>query len=267
MSAHAVSWDHYRALLAVAESGSLSAAARRLGLAQPTLGRQIDALELGLGLKLFVRSPTGLTLTDEGRGVVRITASEIIGGLVLPPMIGRLQDRHRGLVVELVLTNRAEDLLRRDADIAVRMVEPRQAAIVARRIGAIPLRLFAHRDYLARRGRPEALSDLAGHTVIGFDRDDSAARSVGAPGPLTREAFGFRTDSDLAQFTALRSGVGIGVCQAPLARTLPELEPVLSEQIGFQLEMWLAMHEDLRSSRRIRATFDHLVAELRQYVD
>lgn len=295
MSANAVSWDHYRALLAVAETGSLSAAARRLGLAQPTLGRQIDALERGLGLKLFVRSPTGLLLTDEGRdllpdaramaaaaealarsasagrdetrGVVRITASEIIGGLVLPPMLGRLQARHRGLIVELVLTNRAEDLLRRDADIAVRMVEPKQAAIVARRIGAISLNLFAHRDYIARRGRPETLADLAGHTIIGFDRDDSAARAVGAPRALTRESFGFRTDSDLAQFTALRTGVGIGVCQAPLAGTLPELEAVLSDQMSFQLEMWLAMHEDLRSSRRIRATFDHLVAELRQYVD
>ncbi len=295
MSPDTVSWDHYRALLAVAESGSLSAAARRLGLAQPTLGRQIDALERGLGLKLFVRSPTGLMLTDEGRdllpdaramaaaaealarsasagrdearGVVRITASEIIGGLVLPPMLGRLQARHRGLIVELVLTNRAEDLLRRDADIAVRMVEPKQAAIVAKRIGAIPLSLFAHRDYLARRGRPTSLSDLEGHTIIGFDRDDSAARAVGAPGSLTRSAFGFRTDSDLAQFTALRTGVGIGVCQAPLAKTIQELEPVLADQMNFQLEMWLAMHEDLRSSRRIRATFDHLVAELRQYVD
>ena len=295
MSADSVSWDHYRALLAVAECGSLSAAARRLGLAQPTLGRQIDALETGLGLKLFVRSPTGLVLTDEGRdllpdaramaaaaqalarsasagreetrGVVRITASEIIGGLVLPPMIGRLQERHRGLIVELVLTNRAEDLLRRDADIAVRMVEPKQDAIVARRIGAIPLSLFAHRDYLARRGRPETLADLERHTLIGFDRDSSAARAVGASGALTREAFGFRTDSDLAQFTALRTGVGVGVCQAPLARTVPELEPVLADRIGFQLEMWLAMHEDLRSSKRIRATFDHLVAELRQYVE
>ena len=295
MSPDTVSWDHYRALLAVAESGSLSAAARRLGLAQPTLGRQIDALERGLGLKLFVRSPTGRMLTEEGRdllpdaramaaaaealarsasagrdearGVVRITASEIIGGLVLPPMLGRLQARHRGLVVELVLTNRAEDLLRRDADIAVRMVEPKQAAIVAKRIGAIPLSLFAHRDYLARRGRPTSLSDLEGHTIIGFDRDDSAARAVGAPGSLTRSAFGFRTDSDLAQFTALRTGVGIGVCQAPLAKTIQELEPVLADQMNFQLEMWLAMHEDLRSSRRIRATFDHLVAELRQYVD
>jgi DNA-binding transcriptional LysR family regulator len=182
-------------------------------------------------------------------------------------MIGRLQERHRGLIVELVLTNRAEDLLRRDADIAVRMVEPKQAAIVARRIGAIPLGLFAHRDYLARRGRPQTLADLAGHTIIGFDRDDSAARAVGAPGALTREAFGFRTDSDLAQFTAVRTGVGIGVCQAPLASTVPELEAVLPDEMSFQLEMWVAMHEDLRSSQRIRSTFDHLVAELRHYVD
>jgi len=295
MNTDTVSWDHYRALLAVAETGSLSAAARRLGLAQPTLGRQIDALERGLGLKLFVRAPTGLTLTDEGRdllpdaramaaaaealarsasagrnearGVVRITASEIVGGLVLPPMLGRLQERHPGLIVELVLTNRAENLLRRDADIAVRMIEPKQAAIVARRIGAIPLQLFAHRDYLARRGTPETVADLEAHTIIGFDRDDAAARAVDAPQSLTRETFGFRTDSDLAQFTALRTGVGIGVCQAPMARTVPELEAVLPGRMSFQLEMWLAMHEDLRSSRRIRVTFDHLVAELRHYVE
>jgi DNA-binding transcriptional LysR family regulator len=290
-----VSWDHYRAFLAVAETGSLSAAGRRLGLTQPTLGRQIAALELSLGLSLFVRSPAGLTLTeagedllpdargmaaaaealmrsasggrDETSGVVRITASEVIGGMVLPGMLAELQAQHPALVVELALTNRSEDLLRRDADIAVRMVRPEQNAIVAAHIGRVSLGLYAHESYLARSGTPSSASELMDHAMIGFDRDDAAARALGVTDVWNRRAFRFRTDSDLAQLAALRAGCGIGVCQAPLAAQWPELRPVMADVARFELDMWLAMHEDQRRSRRIRVTFNHLAAHLRSYVN
>ncbi len=294
MAAGPVSWDHYRAFLAVAETGSLSAAARRIGQTQPTLGRQIDALERALGLSLFVRSPAGLTLTeaghdllpdargmaaaaeallrsasagrDETAGVVRITASEIIGGAVLPSIVADLQDRHPGLVVELALTNRSEDLLRRDADIAVRMVRPEQNAVVARPIGRVRLGLYAHEAYLARWGTPTTIDALTEHRLIGFDRDDSAARALGADPLWERRLFRLRTDSDLAQLALLRAGGGVGVCQAPLAAGWPELRPVLPDLIRFDLDIWLAMHEDQRRNRRVRTAFDHLAAALRVYV-
>ncbi len=292
---NAVSWDHYRAFLAVAETGSLSAAARQIGQTQPTLGRQIDALERALGLSLFVRSPAGLTLTegghdllpdaqgmaaaaeallrsasagrDETAGVVRITASEIVGGAVLPPVVAALQAQHPGLVVELVLTNRSEDLLRRDADIAVRMVRPDQNAVIARQIGRVPLGLYAHEAYLARCGSPQTLADLSTHTVIGFDRNPAAARALDVDSGWDRRLFRFRSDSDLAQLAMLRAAGGIGVCQAPLASQWPELRPVLPDLVSFHLDIWLAMHEDQRRNRRVRVTFDHLAVALRAYVD
>jgi DNA-binding transcriptional LysR family regulator len=290
-----VSWDHYRTFLAVADTGSLSAAARQLGLTQPTVGRQIDTLEARLGLSLFVRSPGGLGLTeagqdllpdaramaaaaaaldrsasagrDETRGIVRITASEIVGGIILPPMLVRLREVHPGLTIELALTNQPEDLLRRDADIAVRMMKPSQNALVARRIGEIRLGLFAHGNYVARHGAPADLGEISQHAVIGFDRDDRAARSLGADPSWLTSLFRFRCDSDLAQMAALKAGLGIGVCQRPLARSDPDLVPILEAQVDYHLDMWLVMHEDQRRSRRIRAVFDHLVAELLAYAD
>src|SRR5579862_4996554 len=181
-------WQLYRAFLAVVRTGSLSAAARRLSLTQPTIGRQIAELEQALGLPLFTRSPHGLIPTeaartllphaesmeaaaqaltraasgaaDETRGTIRLTASEVISGEVLPPILAAFQDRHRGIAIELVATNKVEDLLRRDADIAIRMARPTQDALVAKRIGTVPVFLYAHKSYLARRPMPAKLEDL-----------------------------------------------------------------------------------------------------------
>lgn len=287
-------WNLYASFREVMRQGSLSAAARTLGLTQPTLGRHVAALEAGLGTALFTRSPQGLAPTAAAlellprveemhaaaeaaaravsggpsgeTGVVRITASEIIGGVVLPPILAAFRARHPGVVIELVLTNRNEDLLRRDADIAVRMVRPAQSALVARRIGVVGIGLYAHRRYAETYGLPATLEDLASHPVIGFDRDDTVLRSV-SQGPLiTRETFAFRTDSDLAQLAALRAGVGIGGCQTGIAAEDPDLVPVLPDAIRFELEMWLAMHEDLKAVVRVRLMFEHLVAALGQYV-
>jgi DNA-binding transcriptional LysR family regulator len=288
-------WDELRTFLEVARDGSLSGAARRLGLTQPTVGRHIDALEAALGISLFTRSPRGLTpsvaaLTlsphaeamaaaaaalgraasgeaGADRGAVRVTASDVIGCEVLPPILAAFRIEHPGIAIELTLTNRNEDLARRDADIAVRMVRPTQSGLVARRIGTARIGLYAHRDYIARFGEPRSLADLASHCVIGFDRDDRTFRAAGEIGRrLTREDFGFRCDNDLAQLAALRAGVGVGGCQKNIARRMPELAAVLPNALQYALEVWLVMHESLKATRRVRLLFDHLAVGLTDYV-
>jgi DNA-binding transcriptional LysR family regulator len=290
-----VDWQLYRSFLAVVRTGSLSAAARRLGLTQPTIGRQIAELEQALGLALFTRSPQGLVPTeasatllphaeamesaaqalaraasgasDETKGTIRLTASDIMSGEVLPPILAAFQDQHRGIAIELVASNRIEDLLRRDADIAIRMARPTQEALVARRMGAVPIYLYAHRRYLARRPMPLRIEDLFGHTMIGIDRDETAVRGLEiANYRITRETFSFRTDNDLVQIAAIRAGGGVGGMQAGIARRDPDLVAVLPDLIRFELEMWLVMHEDQRMDRRVRLLYDHLAVALEQYV-
>jgi DNA-binding transcriptional LysR family regulator len=295
MIQRAPSWDELRTFVEVSRDGSLSGAARRLGLTQPTVGRHIDALEAALGLTLFTRSPRGLTPTPAAlalephveamataaaalgraasgeaaadRGAVRVTASDVIGCEVLPPILAAFHAAHPGIAIELALSNRSADLARRDADIAVRMVRPTQSGLVARRIGASRIGLYAHRDYLARFGEPRSLVDLANHCVIGFDRDNSSFRGVGDfARTLTRETFGFRCDNDLAQLAALRAGAGVGGCQENIARRMPELVAVLPNAFHYALEVWLVMHEDLKATRRVRLLFDHLAVGLTDYV-
>jgi DNA-binding transcriptional LysR family regulator len=288
-------WELFRTFLEVVRDGSLSGAARKLGLTQPTVGRHIDALEAALALALFTRSPQGLTATPAAlelvdhaeamaaasaalrrtasggakadRGTVRITASEMIGCEVLPPMLASFRESHPGITLELALNNRNEDLLRRDADIAVRMVRPRQKSLVARRIGRSIIGFYAHREYLKKHGVPKMLTELENHSLIGFDRDDWALRSLGPlPRPVTRDNFGFRSDSDLAQFAALKAGAGIGGCQQNIARRVKELVPVLADTLHFELEVWIAMHEDMKSTGRVRLLFDHLAAGLTAFL-
>jgi DNA-binding transcriptional LysR family regulator len=289
------SWEHYRSFLTVLRHGSLSSAARALRLTQPTVGRHIDELEQKLRLPLFTRSQRGLAPTDtaaelrphaeameaaagaliraasgtaeQARGVVRITASEIIGCEVLPPILTAFRERHPGIAVELVLSNRTEDLLKREADIAVRMVRPTQSALVARHVGEVKLGLHAHRRYLAAHGYPRTIEELARHTVIGFDRESAVVHSLRELGmSLTRDLFALRSDSDLAQLAAIRAGFGIGACQIGLVRRDRQLVHVLPESFAFRLGIWIVMHGNLRSSRRMRLMFDHLAAGLADYI-
>ncbi|HKU98370.1 MAG TPA: LysR family transcriptional regulator [Vineibacter sp.] len=289
------SWEHYRSFLTVLRHGSLSAAARTLKLTQPTIGRHIDELEQTLRLALFTRSRQGLTPTDaavelrphaevmeaaagalvraasgaadQARGVVRLTASEIIGAEVLPPILATFRERHPEIAVELVLSNRTEDLLKREADIAVRMVRPSQAALVSRHLGHVTLGLHAHRRYLAAHGRPQTMDELTRHTIIGFDRESAVVRHLQDLGlTLTRELFALRSDSDLAQLAAIRAGFGIGACQIGIARRDAELVHLLPEHFAFQLGIWIAMHGNLRASRRMRLMFDHLATGLSDYI-
>jgi DNA-binding transcriptional LysR family regulator len=288
------SWDHYRTLLAVLEEGSLSGAARTLGLTQPTVGRHVEALESELGTPLFTRSVGGLAPTeaalalrphaetmaaaaealvrtaygeaDAVRGVIRVTASDVMGVEVLPPILTGFREAHAEVAIELTLSNRQEDLLRREADIAVRMVRPTQGALLAKRIGAVRLGLFAHRRYLEAHGVPDRLDDPS-VAAIGFDRDADAVRALrDRQLNFERESFAFRSDNDLAQLAAVRAGFGIGAVQLPIARRAPDLVRVLEDQFRYEMEVWVAMHEDLKASRRMRLMFDWLVDALGEYV-
>jgi len=289
MSNIPIQWDHWRSFIAVAEEGSLSAAARALRLTQPTVGRHIDLLEEAVGAGLFLRAPQGMALTDlgrellpearamagaaaaleraasapldAGRGVVRLTASEVVGAEVLPGILAPLLAAHPGLKVELALSNRNENLLRREADLAVRMVRPTQTGLVARRIAGVRIGLYAHARYLAAHGTPQTPAELAFHVLIGPDRDAATLAAMAAAG-LDRRMLRFRCDREAAQLNAVRAGLGIGAAQAGIARACPDLRPVLSAHFDFQLDCWLAMHEDLRASARVRLVFDHLAVHL-----
>ncbi|HEY2179938.1 MAG TPA: LysR family transcriptional regulator [Caulobacteraceae bacterium] len=288
-------WSLYRTFLAVMDAGSLSGAARALGIAQPTVGRQIEALEGALGGEaLFTRSPGGLRPTraaqtlaphaqamaaaaetlvraaagaaEDMSGTVRITASDIVGAEVLPPILADFREMWPNIDIELVLSNRREDLLRRDADIAVRMVRPTQDALLARRIGELSLIFHGHRSYLQKHGVPRSIDELTSHTLIGYDRIRPEIEGVSdLPFEVTREMFALRTDNDLAQLALLRAGAGLAPCQRTIAARDPNLTPLLVGQFELRLEMWVVMHEDLKTDRRLRALFDHLVTGLRDY--
>lgn len=287
-------WDLYRSFLAVLQHGSLSAAARELGLTQPTIGRHIDALEETIGAELFTRSQLGLLPTDaaadlrpyaetlaattaallrsaSGRrdavsGLVRISASEVISIEVLPPILARLQEAHPLLTIELSASDAVEDLLQLQADIAVRMTEPLQAALVTKRIGDIKLGFFAHRRYLERYGMPSDMADLANHRLIGFDRQSAYIRAMLKRYPLLDpKRFVFKADSTIAQIAAIRAGIGIGLCQRPIGLSHPDLVHLLPD-IELPLRTWVAMHENLKTSPRCRVTFDALVAGLGDYL-
>jgi len=285
------SWDLYRTFAAVLEAGSLSGAARRLGLTQPSVARHIEALEQTIGGTLFLRSQRGLSPTDralalrpfvedlvattdalvraassaddEVAGTVRITAAEVFAVEHLPPLLADLRRDHPALSIELAPTDAVTDLLRREADIALRMTDPTQQALIARRLGKVTLGLFAHRDYLERRGTPTCVGDLARHDLIGTDTPSATGQAVlpMLPG-LNHADFAMRVDSTLAQLALLRAGFGIGICQTVIATRDADLVRILPDAFGLDLPLWIVMHEDLRTSRRCRVVFDALATGL-----
>jgi DNA-binding transcriptional LysR family regulator len=290
-----IGWELYRSYLSVMKEGSLSGAARAMGIAQPTVGRHIAALEKSLGVVLFTRSQLGLLPTEaaqalqpfaqamsssaaallraaEGQGAgiqgtVRVTASEVMGVEVLPPILAQLQATYPDLKIELVLSNRVQDLLKREADIAIRMTQPKQEQLIARHIGGVKLGLFAHKKYLRKRGTPQSLADLAGHALIGFDEETPFVRAARKGFPLwSRNNFAVRTDNDLAQLAMIRAGSGVGICQAALAARDPQLVHLLPGVLPMSLETWLTMHEDLRNNPRCKVTFDALLLGLQNYI-
>ncbi|MBN9253891.1 MULTISPECIES: LysR family transcriptional regulator [unclassified Mesorhizobium] len=289
-----IDWNLIKSFVAVGETGSLSAAARRLASSQPTLGRHIAELEQALGVTLFRRGRQGYELTEAGstlfergravseqasafsllalgsveaiEGTVRVAASEVVAAFVLPEMIARLGREEPGIEVEIVASNLVENLLRRDADIAIRMVKPAQNELVARKVCDIGLCACAAKSYLDRRGRPREPADLVEHDLIGFDRSDEIIRGFSMFGlQVGRGAFRFRTDNQIVLWQAVRAGNGVGFGQEPLADSDPLVEKLLPGLPLPSLPVWLAMHRDVRTSVRIRRVADFLHEELKRY--
>lgn len=288
-------WNLIRSFVAVGETGSLSAAARQLRSSQPTIGRHIDELEKALGVRLFLRGKRGyepteagaalaararaaadamaaLSLQASGRdermsGPVRISASEVVSAFALPDIAARLAIAEPGLEIEIVASDRVENLLRRDADIAVRMVRPIQQELVIKKIADIPLKLCASRGYLERKGKPQTAQDLLNHDLIGFDRNDQMIKGYAALGiPIVRGSFRIRTDNQIVYWQAVRAGNGIGFAQAALIAGDPDVELLLPEVEPPPLPVWLAMHRDVYASPRIRRVASALEEGLRAYI-
>ncbi|MCO4763107.1 MAG: LysR family transcriptional regulator [Myxococcales bacterium] len=294
VNSNELDWNLLRSFLAVAEQGSLSAAARTLSSSQPTLGRHISELEERVGVGLFARHPRGLRLTDEGArlferavtvregvdafarrasgmdpgidGTVRISASEVVAISVLPHILAELRRAEPAIELELVADNRSASLLRRDADIAVRMFRPTQPDLIARHVADSPLALYASDTYLAHYGAPESLDDLTAHTVVGLDRDDlhvRVLRDIGAD--IGREDFAIRCDNQPFHLQAAIAGLGISAVQQAIARRHPSLQLVLPEVTLPALPLWLVAHAELRRSPRVRRVFDALAKGLGAY--
>lgn len=284
-------WSLVRSFLAVLEKGSLLAASRDLQLSQPTIGRHVAELESQLGLVLFDRNGRGLLPTEAAyhlaesarimqsgadqlarnvmgadlgaSGTVRITASQPVSCYVLPPLLAKMRLSLPDVQVELVASNEVSNLLRREADIAVRMVQPQQASIIARRVGKVTLRACAHQDYLRRRGVPRQPSDLLAHDLIGGDRNDDTLKGFAAQGLVVgREQFAFRADDLIVVWQAVRAGLGVGFVSEHLIRSDPAVIPVLPKLKIEPLPVWLAVHKEIRTSKRIRAVYDFLADAL-----
>ena len=284
-------WSLVRSFLAVLEKGSLLAASRHLQLSQPTIGRHVAELESQLGLVLFDRNGRGLLPTEAAyhlaesarimqsgadqlarnvmgadlgaSGTVRITASQPVSCYVLPLLLAQMRLSLPDIQVELVASNEVSNLLRREADIAVRMVQPEQASIIARRVGKVTLRACAHQDYLRRRGVPRQPSDLLAHDLIGGDRNDDTLKGFAAQGLVVgREQFAFRADDLIVVWQAVRAGLGVGFVSEYLIRSDTAVIPVLPKLKIEPLPVWLAVHKEIRTSKRIRAVYDFLADAL-----
>ena len=283
-------WTLWRAFAAVLQTGSLNKAAAALACSQPTLSRQIAALEEHLGQALFERTKRGLRPTELAQslapklrqmddiareatlmasglgqamaGTVRLTASEIVSTYVMPPILAKLREQYPQIQLELVVSNTLENLLERDADIAVRMVNPSQAALVAQKVAQWSLGLYASRAYRDRKG-PLDLRNLSEYDAIGADKSDIVLRGYRSVGfDLRREFFGLRCDNQVVAFESMRAGAGIGPAFQFLAARYPELVSMLSDVEIPSLPVWLTAHRELRAAPRLRVVFDALAKAL-----
>jgi DNA-binding transcriptional LysR family regulator len=285
-------WNLVRTLLATLEQGSLLGAARVLQLSQPTAGRHIGELERQLGVMLFERTGRGLEPTatallianaarsmEQGaqdlsralrgeqsreRGTVRISASIPVAARLMPPMLARMRQALPDVQVELVASNAVSNLLRREADIAVRMVRPNQGTLIARKIADVRIGAFASVGYLARRGTPRKVTDLLRHDLIAGDTDETVLQGFKAMGhPIGPEAFVLRCDDMIVQWQSVVAGVGIGFAAEYMAHGNPEVAQVLSGVVRIpSLPMWLVVHREIRTNPRMRSVYDFLAAEL-----
>ena len=284
-------WDLVRSFLATLDHGSLLGAAQALHSSQPTIGRHIAQLEDQLGSVLFERTGRGLNATSAAhalanaarametgalqmaqlasgaqlqvQGTVRISASQPVACALLPPILAQLQRSLPEVQIEVVASNQLSNLLRREADIAVRMMRPEQSTVVAKKIGQAAIGVYAHRAYLQRYGTPATPADLLSHCLIGDDALDPIRRGFRAAGyDLPREAFAVRSDDLIVQWQAVRAGVGIGFITEYLARNDPDLIRIVPQIKATPLPIWLAVHREIRTSPRIRSVYDALASAI-----
>ena len=289
-------WALVKSFLAVLDAGSLMGAARRTGSQQPTLSRHLSELEAQLGTPLFERTgrgvsalPAALAIADAARqmqqgaetiartlagqrdqttGTVRITTSMVAATYLMPPVLAELHRQEPGIQLELVASNQLTNLLRREADIAVRMLRTEQSSLVARKLGTVGIGAYAHERYLDRAGTPRESADLARHTLIGYATDDQIERGFAALGlPLRRDSFAIRTDDQVAYGMLVAQGAGIGFVAHYNAAHWPGVRRVLP-QLGIPpLPCWLAVHREIRSSKVVRTVYDFLADALPQRLE
>jgi DNA-binding transcriptional LysR family regulator len=291
MAATDFDWALVKSFLAVLDAGSLMGAARRLQAQQPTLSRHIAQLEAQLGVPLFERTGRGVVPTTAGQaiadaarqmqggakqldrtlarsreattGTVRITTSDVAATWLLPPVLAALRVAEPGIQIELVASNALSNLLRREADIAVRMVRPTQGSLVARKLGEIGICAAAHDRYLRRAGTPRRPEDLARHALIGYDSDTTIEQGFARLGlPLQRAQFALRTDNQIVYSQLVAAGAGIGFVAAYTLRGWPGVQPLLPMLKIQPLPCWLAVHREIRGNPVVRRVYDFLAEAL-----
>ncbi|MBL1436105.1 MAG: LysR family transcriptional regulator [Rhodobacteraceae bacterium] len=292
----ALDWSLLQAFTAVAETGSLSAAARRLGQSQPTLGRQIAKAEAALGTALFTRQPRGLSLNESGaalyplalemqtaarrlsllaagqsqslQGTVRITASKVFSHYSLPPILAQIRQAEPEIQLELAPSDSTENLLFREADIAIRMYRPTQEDVIARKLGEIKTGLFAHKTYLAQRGTPQTVSDITAHDMVGLDRNPLIIDAMKALGiPRTREDFPVRCDDQATYWELAKAGCGLGATQLQIGQRSEDMVQILPDLPLENLPVWLVAAKALRQTPRIRRVYDLLAKAIKPLCD
>jgi len=288
-------WNRAKAFLATAEEGTLSGAARVLGLAQPTLGRQVTALEHELGVVLFERighelilTPSGVALLEqikimadaatnmsliangqsqEIEGSVCISASEVHAAYWLGPILRKLRQAEPKIAIEVVSTNSVSDLQRREADIAIRNFRPTQPDLIAKKIGNIYAHLYAHKSYLARLPQPLEKKTLDQADFVSFENTDILLNSLVNLGfPLTKSNFPLVTNSYMTHWAYVKQGLGIGMMPEDIGDNEPNMVRVLPDTEHFESPIWLTTHRELKTNRRVRAVFDLLALELKRVV-
>ncbi len=284
-------WALVKSFLAVLDAGSIMGAARRLQAQQPTLSRHIAELEAQLGMPLFERTGRGVVPTTAGQaiadaarqmqggaeqlgrtlarsreattGTVRITTSDVAASWLLPPVLAALRQAEPGIQIELVASNALSNLLRREADIAVRMVRPTQGSLVARKLGEVGICAAAHERYLRRAGMPRRPQDLAQHTLIGYDSDTTIEQGFAKQGlPLQRAQFALRTDNQIVYSQLVAAGAGIGFVVAYALPCWPGVQPLLPMLKIPPLPCWLAVHREIRGNPVVRRVYDFLADAL-----
>lgn len=284
-------WNQLKAFLETAETGSLSAAARKLGLTQPTLSRQVAAIEQVMGVTLFERvgksmalTPTGLDLLEHARamgaaaealslaatgssqavrGVVSVSATDVVASVLLPPLVKKLHDQEPGITIDVIPSNALSDLLRREADIAIRHVKPEQPDLIAKLVREATAHFYASESWVNAHGHPRSAEDAARLSFVGSDRSGQYLGYLRMHGlPLSEANFSCYADHSVAHWALVRQGMGIGAMMEEIALATPGMVRVLDDLPPIRFPVWLVTHRELRTSKRIRMVFDALAQGL-----